>query len=283
MYYSKEIDVKEKLNEQVSQKTLQDIEDFLLPKFDTKLPDSRRKWRIVQDGHGRWREVKIDLQDEMQGKYRIPDKCLPNENSITQPRNKLSFSNNMLNSVKGPVVARIDKSGRSSRQDSNYKMLSTNTRANIFPGKGKHNWFSQSNNVYTQSALKLGDQGGHDLQDGFYGITRDALGAWNEASVHHERMKKAWDVYLESITKPGAVLRRRKEPDQNNVDVSKVIKETKKVKISNKKQTHKETGEEIRHNENEFKVVDDKSNTLQETLNKDDDFWDFYEQPFSKS
>lgn len=204
MHYPKEVDVKEELSQQVSQKTFQDIEDFLLPKFDTKLPRRRRNWRIVQDGHGRWREVNIDLQDEMEENYGIPDKLLPKENSMTQTKNKLSFSNNMLNSVKSPVLAQIDKSSRSSRGDSNYKMLSTNTRANIFPGKGKHNWFSPSNNVYTQSALKLGDQGGHNLQDGFYGITRDALGAWNEASVHHEQMKKAWDVYLESLTKPGS-------------------------------------------------------------------------------
>ena len=79
------------------------------------------------------------------------------------------------------------------------------------------------------------------------------------------------------------MLRRRKEPDQSSVDVSKVIKKTKKLKISTKKQTHKETGEEVGHTESEFKVVNDESNTLQETIKKDDDFWDFYEQPFSKS
>lgn len=203
MYYSKEINldnVKGKLREELSDETCKDIEAFLLPKFDTlQLPHGRRKWRIVQDGHGRWREINIDAQHEIQGKCDVTNKTLPK--SPTAASNKLLFSNNILNTVKS--ASKLQQSGRTSRQDSNYKTLSTNTRANIFPGVGKHNWFSQSNNVYTESALKLGDKGGRDLQGGFHGITRDALGAWNEASVHHERMKKAWDVYLESLAKTG--------------------------------------------------------------------------------
>ena len=203
MYYSKEIkfdNVKEKLSEEVSRETCQDIEDFLLPKFDTHLPRGRRKWRIVQDGHGRWREINIDGQDKIPGKCDITDRSLPKRTSVIPASNKLLFSNNVLNSVRSASEL---QSGRSPRQDSNYKALSTNTRANVFPGVGKHHWFSQSNNVYTESALRLGDRGGRELQDRFYGITRDALGTWNEASVHHERMKKAWDIYLESLAKTG--------------------------------------------------------------------------------
>ena len=204
MHYSNEVNfdnLKKKLSEEVSHETFQDIEDFLRPKFDAQLPNTgHRNWRIVQDGHGRWREINVD---------KIPRKCdvsrriLPKKGSVTSDaKNTLLFSNNILNTMKS--ASKLD-SGRSSRQDSNYKTLSRNTRANIFPGVGKHHWFSQSSNVFTQSALMLAGQSGHDLQDGFYGITRDALGAWNEASVHHERMKKAWDVYLESLAKSGEV------------------------------------------------------------------------------
>ena len=190
--------VKEKLSEQVNYETFQDIEDFLMPKFEAQRPNGHRNWRIVQDGHGRWREINVE---------RIPRKCdvsrriLPKRARVTSDANNtLLFSNNILNTMKNASKLH---NGRSSRQDSDYKTLSRNTRANIFPGVGKQHWFSQSNNVYTQSALMLGGQSGHDLQDGFYGITRDALGTWKEASVHHERMKKAWDVYLELLAKSG--------------------------------------------------------------------------------
>ena len=208
MYYSKEInvdnDVRQKLHEEVSRETCQDIEDFLLPKFDTHVRNGRRKWRIVQDGHGRWREINIDTHNDIQDKCNstvFANEGLAKRINVTPAGNKLSFSNHILNTVK---ISSKPGSGKShSRHDSNYKTLSTTTRANIFPGVGKHNWDSQSNTVYTDSALKLGDRGGHDLQDGFYGITKDSLGAWNEASVHHERMKKAWDVYLEAKTGGG--------------------------------------------------------------------------------
>ena len=192
--------VKEKLSQEVSHETFQDIEDFLMPKFhDAKLPNNcHRNWRIVQDGHGRWREVNVD---KIPRKFDDSRRILPKKASVTSDaKNTLLFSNNILNSMKSASKLH---SGRSSRQDSNYKTLSRNTRANIFPGIGKHHWYSQSNNVYTQSALMLAGQSGHDLQDRFYGITRDALGTWNEASVHHERMKKAWDVYLELLAKSG--------------------------------------------------------------------------------
>ncbi len=132
MYYSKEIkfdNVKEKLSEEVSRETCQDIEDFLLPKFDTHLPRGRRKWRIVQDGHGRWREINIDGQDKIPGKCDITDRSLPKRTSVIPASNKLLFSNNVLNSVRSASEL---QSGRSPRQDSNYKALSTNTRANVF-------------------------------------------------------------------------------------------------------------------------------------------------------
>ena len=198
MHYCKQInleDVKEKLSGEVSDKTMRDIEDFLKPKFDSQYlsNNTHRKWRIVQDGHGRWREINVDGNSDG---IHCDISCKPSPRTMTS--SKLLFSNNILNT--GPPGSNI-QSGRSSQQDSNYKTLSTTTRANIFPGVGKHNWFSQSNNVYTESALKLGDTRGCDLQDRFFGITRDALGAWNEASVHHERMKKAWDIYLESLVK----------------------------------------------------------------------------------
>jgi hypothetical protein len=199
MQYCKEMNfdnVKEKLSKEVKPETFQDIEDFLLPKFDTQFPDGKKRWRIVQDGHGRWREINIGGQHKVARKCHIPCKISPSHEATKT----LCFSNNILNTVKSASKL---ASGRSSRQDSNYKTLSTNTRANIFPGVGKHQWLSQSNNVYTQSALMLSGQSGHDLQDEFYGVTRDALGAWNEASVHHERMKKAWDVYLELLAKSG--------------------------------------------------------------------------------
>lgn len=206
MYYSKEINVdnvKEELKKEVSDETCQDIEDFLLPKFDTHVHlYGRRKWRIVQDGHGRWREINTDTNIQ---ENKCNNTVFTNEGfakSVTPASRKLSFSNHVLNTVTSSSKPACD-SRSSHRHDSNYKTLSTTTRANIFPGIGKHNWDSQSNMVYTDSALKLGDLGGHDLQDGFYGITKDSLGAWNEASVHHERMKKAWDVYLESLAKTG--------------------------------------------------------------------------------
>lgn len=191
--------VKEKLNEIVCDETCQDIEDLLFPNFETQSSYGRRKWRIVQDGHGRWREINVNGRDEKLVEHTsdVTSRGLPKRTSLTRG-SKLSFSNHILNSVKSSAAI---QSRKSVRKYSSYKELSTNTRANIFPGVGKHKWFSQTNDVYSESALKLGSQSGRDLQDEFHGITRDDLGAWNEARVHHERMKKAWDVYLESFAK----------------------------------------------------------------------------------
>lgn len=190
--------VKDKLSKEVSNETCQDIEEFLCPKFNAQRNhvQDRRKWRIVQDGHGRWREINIHAKQP--AKYNTSKKSTP-KCAMSDASNTLSLPNSVMNTVRKTLKTQ----GEKSLQDSNYQTLSTNIRANIFPGVGKHSWLSESKNVYTESVLKLGDRGVHELQDKFYGINRDAIGKWNEARVHHERMKKAWDVYLESLAKTG--------------------------------------------------------------------------------
>lgn len=205
-------EVKENLSKLVSRETYKDIEDFLSPHFNANRSsdEEKRHWRIVRDGHGRWREIKpqIDTKEE---KDRRRSRSGSKRTRFT-PNSKLLFSNNILNCVKNsskvpsPVktpspVPRPCSSLAFPRQD--YSYLSTATRSNIFPGVGNYDWHSQSNAVHTESALNLGECRGHDLREEFYGITKDAMGAWSEASVHHERMKKSWDVYLESLAKEG--------------------------------------------------------------------------------
>lgn len=186
--------IKEKLNEIASEATCKDIDEFLQPTF--RVNEKRRKiWRITQDGHGKWREINVDkVKENRQDKSLSQNFNLNEENNERQTKihdNALSFSNNALNSNKNTL--RINK--RRSSKIQNYQTISTNTRANIFPGVGKQTWQSQTNNIHTTSALTLGNNE-LKLKDEFYGITRDALGVWNEASVHHEKIKKAWDIYL---------------------------------------------------------------------------------------
>ena len=68
---------------------------------------------------------------------------------------------------------------------------------------------------------------------------------------------------------------------QETVNKTKKIK---KVKKSTRQQSKKERDEDIQHNEYESKVNEEQIPPQQQTvLEKDDDFWNFYEQPVVQS
>jgi hypothetical protein len=81
------------------------------------------------------------------------------------------------------------------------------------------------------------------------------------------------------------VARSAKEPDGNTKlktqEFVNKTKKIKKVKKSIRKQTQKETIEDIQPNKYESK--DQQIPPQQTVFERDDDFWNFYEQPFVQS
>lgn len=194
--------VPEKLSKLVSDETYKDIEDFLSPRFDVNtIGNNKRQWKTVCDGYGKWHEIKPRInKEEKQDHARSGNNPIPT--TLIRRRERLS-SNNMIDSVRCSSKPPPRDKTYPSIPRHDYSTLSTITRSNIFPGVGNFDWHSQSNADYSEAALNLGKRRGKELREEFYGITRDEMGAWNEASVHHERMKKSWDHYLESLRKVG--------------------------------------------------------------------------------
>ena len=177
------------LAEIVTAETLFDIEEYIRPEFcnksesrelftsDVHLNSLRR--RIVQDGHGRWREI-----------------------------NPQHYSSNLLS----PLRKNSGIAKRESRSDlkhgaaetsynihtinPNYNNLSMALRSNVFPGLGNNHWHSTTAKVYkTQHVIPTSQR------EKFFGVQTDEFGKWSAANVHHERMKKKWETYLDSLPK----------------------------------------------------------------------------------
>lgn len=181
------------LAEIVASETLLDIEEYIRPKFPPKrassellssIPnvslnvDARR--RIVQDGHGRWREVKPRLYSSNLQSYPPAGRDKLKEQQIIKGVNGLGHRS----------------SSSCGNTFGNYNNLSMSLRSNVFPGLGNNEWNSTTTKIFKKQPVIPSTE-----RDKFFGIQTDAFGQWSAANVHHERMKKKWDAYLESLPK----------------------------------------------------------------------------------
>lgn len=179
----------------VSRETLDDIEEYIRPHFppkgldwssvDGSLPSltlaSRR--HIVQDGHGRWREVKpINIYSKSLQNYWSPDLKGKHKSLVAAKTKRSNLSK------------RPNASDRSFRITEYYDNLSMALRSNVFPGLGNNEWNSTTANVFTEKYVSPLTQG-----ETFFGIQTDEHGKWSAANVLHERMKKKWNDYLDTL------------------------------------------------------------------------------------
>ena len=186
----------------VASETLLDIEEYIRPQFPPKRtsnedlatgndlpslnPYARR--RIVQDGHGRWREVKPQhyssnlIQTSSPVAVDLKRKAQQTEGGETRD-SRLGHRTDSIND------SRKKTSG-------NYNNLSMALRANVFPGVGNNQWHSTTARVFTKQQVIPSSQ-----RDKFFGMQTDEFGQWSAANVHHERMKKKWDAYLNTLPK----------------------------------------------------------------------------------
>jgi len=195
------------LAEIVASETLLDIEEYIRPQFPPKrtssellakesdLPnlnlDVRR--RIVQDGHGRWREVKPQLYSSNLQMQTLSPGC----RSVDLRREGQQNRDSIKKTTDSRLEHRSDSfSGSSLKTFGNYTKLSMTLRSNVFPGLGNNEWDSTTAKVFTKQQVIPTSQ-----RDKFFGIQTDEFGHWSAANVHHERMKKKWDAYLDAIPK----------------------------------------------------------------------------------
>ena len=66
-------------------------------------------------------------------------------------------------------------------------------------------------------------------------------------------------------------------------NVNKTKKDVKKVTQTTRKETHKEGNEENKFNKFESKLDEQQMPIKQTEFERDDDFWNFYEQPIVQS
>ena len=193
------------LAEIVSSETLFDIEEYIRPQFPPKrasnefkkgqsdLPSinlySRR--RIVQDGHGRWREVKPQLFSS-----NLPPLSSPATANVSKEATRRSRDEKRrtVDSRRSRHKDSVDDS--SLKPSGNYNNLSMALRSNVFPGLGNNQWHSTTAKVFTEQLVTPSSQ-----RDKFFEIQTDEFGQWSAANVHHERMKKKWDAYLDTLPK----------------------------------------------------------------------------------
>lgn len=189
------------LAEIVASETLLDIEEYIRPQFATKrassesellsieneLPnlnlDARR--RIVQDGHGRWREVKPRL--------------FSNNLQSLSSTSRVEFTSTKKQHItrnKQRLVLSCSNNFKTQRNCLTYNNLSMALRSNVFPGLGNNEWNSTTAEVFMEQQVIPSSQ-----RDKFFGIQTDEFGQWSAANVHHERMKKKWDAYLDALPK----------------------------------------------------------------------------------
>ena len=178
----------------VSPDTLDDIEEYIQPRFPPKglnglsvegsLPSlslaSRRL--IVQDGHGRWREVKPNIYSKNLQNYWSPDLKGKHRSLVAAKTNRSSFSKSPNASDRSPQIPEY------------YNKLSMALRSNVFPGLGNNEWNSTTAKVFTELNVTPLTQRGT-----FFGIQTDEYGKWSAANVLHERMKKKWNDYLDTL------------------------------------------------------------------------------------
>lgn len=186
------------LAEIVASETLIDIEEYIRPQFPPKLEsndlltpennlpkaniNSYSRRRIVQDGHGRWREVKPQLYSS---------------NLQSCSRKKLASTGKRQHSLESKdrsITKCFDNSH--GHEQTNYNNLSMALRSNVFPGLGNNHWYSTTAKVFTEQEIIPPQQ-----RDKFFGMQTDEFGQWSAANVHHERMKKTWDTYLDTLPK----------------------------------------------------------------------------------
>ena len=187
----------------VSSETLIDIEEYITPQFPPKLAsrdlltpennllkgniNSFSRRRIVRDGHGRWREVQPQLySSNLQS-------CL---------RNKLASTEKKKHSLesKDESITKCFNNRSHGHEQTNYNNLSMALRSNVFPGLGNNHWNSTTAKVFTEQEIIPPHQ-----RDKFFGMQTDEFGQWSAANVHHERMKKTWDTYLDSLPKQAGI------------------------------------------------------------------------------
>jgi len=201
----KGLTVKQKaaLAEIVSPETLTDIEDYIRPQFPPKLAckdlltpgnnlpkasiNSYNGRRIVQDGHGRWREINPQLySSNLQS-------CL---------RNKLASTGKRQDSIesKDGSITKCFNNRSHEHEQTNYNNLSMALRSNVFPGLGNNHWNSTTAKVFTEQEIIPPHQ-----RDKFFGMQTDEFGQWSAANVHHEKMKKTWNTYLETLPKQAGI------------------------------------------------------------------------------
>lgn len=177
------------LAEIVAFETLFDIEEYIRPEFPSKLGSrevlrsnvhlnsSRR--RIVQDGHGRWREIKPQHYSS-----NLQPSITKNSGTVKR-EGRLDLKHG---------VAEISYDMHANK--SNYNNLSMALRSNVFPGLGNNHWHTTTAKVYkTQQVIPPSHR------EKFFGVQTDEFGKWSAANVRHERMKKKWNTYLDSLPK----------------------------------------------------------------------------------
>ena len=189
------------LAEIVASETLLDIEEYIRPQFAAKRASSESELlsieneltnltldagrRIVQDGHGRWREVKPRLFSN-----NLQSLSSTNRVELTSSQKQHTTRN------KQRLVSSCSNNFKTQGNCFNYNDLSMALRSNVFPGLGNNEWNSTTAEVFMEQQVIPSSQ-----RNKFFGIQTDEFGQWSAANVHHERMKKKWDAYLDALPK----------------------------------------------------------------------------------
>ena len=193
------------LAEIVASETLLDIEEYIRPQFPPKRTSNEvlarendlvnlnlyARRRIVQDGHGKWREVKPQLYSS-----NLQDLTSP------VPSVKLKRRGDDGKTIPSRLVHCTESfNGSSVKTSGNYNNLSMTLRSNVFPGLGNNQWKTTTAKVFTEQPVIPTSE-----RDKFCGIQSDEFGKWSAANVHHERMKKKWDAYLDTLPKQAGTM-----------------------------------------------------------------------------
>lgn len=259
----------------VTPDTLDDIEEYIRPRFPPKsesglsversLPSLNlaSKRLIVQDGHGRWREVKPQFYSNNLQKDWSPGPV-------------------GLNSQHMSLIVDSRFSDRSFQTPGYYNHLSMALRSNVFPGLGNNEWSSTTAKAFTDQTFTSFTQ-----RDKYFGIQTDEYGKWSAANVLHDRMKKKWDDYLNTLPKQAA---------ERTFQKANILTPQMKRPLPPKgKKTHPV---KPKMQKKELKKPSSKSSTRllpKDTTvlplppqvdipvdDNDDNFWDFYDEPFNK-
>ncbi|ESO84133.1 hypothetical protein LOTGIDRAFT_229627 [Lottia gigantea] len=209
------------------------------------------------------------------------------------------------NQLRRPISRNITNVGQSSKSKTpltDYEDLGHNTRVNLFPGSHVKNEISATKSDFNERVFL-----NREPESDKYKMKRDELSTWAERNVIRERLKKAWDgcwtehnilrqkesikwqEYVESIPKQIVTWDRsatRTKPPPQIQPVQQPRKRQQRPKPSPKVE------EIIRsplEDEYVFKTppltpppVLPSPEKLPENFQKDDDFWEFFDQPIPK-